>query len=461
MTKTTGTALVLKWLPYVVFSLINEINDLLFEPITNVTVDFELIFLVWIVYFVSTRLCNKYNKIIVQGWLLFFVLGILNINSVRMRTNVWNLEVYDASLLYLFCLVILSVSLFLLEKRKKKGAVKGRIAYFRNDFGEVTYSLFSMFILVFPLLLFVSVVYNIGYIPIMSGESFVEEMYHFNYGPLYGYKFVCVYSFLIVFLILKTKRGNQIIPISYIILLFFILSIDGKRFLLLLCFVAFIPVFYFINVQGKKVDTWFPIIVASVSISGIYILLNVIRTGGDLQESLTSIFENLPFGVEYKDYVHSFNTYGGPIAGYSYELSSVGAFFNSEMLRLLGLNKEELVMMGSANIWMKLYNEEFGIRTGIISELYFAYNYFVLVMMVPLAYFLNLISHRLENPRSFFNLVQNSIIFSLIFFLINGQSTVFFGCLTIVIYIFIIFKALKLIFPKRKRNDIYSYTSIQ
>jgi oligosaccharide repeat unit polymerase len=376
-----------------------------------------------------------YNKIIAIGWLSFFFLGILNINSVNAETNYYNLQLHDASLFYLICLIAFFLCLMFFEKSSAKKDLAIKI----NTHKKTSFP-FLIILFIYPFALFISVFKSVGFLPILSGSSFVDSMYEYNYGPLYGFKFICVYGFLLA-VVHFSKGKNKLIITAYILFLLFAISIDGKRLVLLLCLLAFIPVYNWILKQNNKTVTKKTWLIPFLLVFIIYVLINGIRTGSNVSELATNLLIKIPFGVEYKDYVHSFNTYKDrTIPGYNFELSAIGSFFNSSLLNLAGENKETLTKMGSAYTWMDLYDIKFGIRTGIISELYFAYGYFTIVLMAFLAFITNKISQRLSNPHSLFNLVQYSILFALVFLLINGQATVFFGCLSMMLYTFLFYK---------------------
>lgn len=359
-----------------------------------------------------------------------------------MNTQIWRLDLFDASLLYHFCLIVFNISLLFFEK------IKNRKVKFIDDSKVILSSPFTYVAIFYPILFLISLYLSVGCLPILTAQNFVDQMYEYNYGPLYGYKFLIAYSFCLIFIKYK-KASNKLLISSYILFLIFVVSVDGKRFMLLLSLLSIVPIL--MSVINKKVKTSevskfnkTPLIIAFSSIAVSYILINILRTGGDVIQSLNLMVEKIPFGVEYKDYVHSFNTYRPEtIRNYSFLWSSIGSFLNSSVLELFDLNKTQLYNLGSQNAWKSMYNEDFGIRIGIIAELYFAYGLFVLPAMTIIAFFVNRISNRLLNPRSYFNLIQNSILFGLFFLLINGQATVFFGCLTMLIYVYILYSVSK------------------
>jgi hypothetical protein len=430
----------LKVLPYTTLLLFNSIIDLLYAGKKNVYVPFDLLVIVCFTFFLSEKLKNKYNRIMSQGWLAFFLLGIININSVSHQTNMWNLDIEGASYLYFYCMISFNLSLLFFENFS---LTQNNTVVFKDDLSEMTNSPFSYSMYIFPVLMFLDMFNHLGFIPIISGMDIVDEMYIYNYGSLYGFKFICIYGFLSALLAVVFSK-KKYLAIIYICILFFIISVDGKRFVFLLCLIALIPAYtWMIKMKGREMSNK-PIVFSFLIVGLIYIFMSILRAGGNLDNIFLTVIDKIPFGVEYKDFVHSFNDFeSGKIKGYNFELSALGSFLNSSLLNLLGYNKEELVHMGSAYTWMKLYNIDLGIRTGIVSELYFAYSYMAIPLMSIIAFATNKISVKLLSPSSYFNLFQNSVLFALFFLLINGQATVFFGCLPMVIYIYIFYKIIK------------------
>lgn len=441
-----------KIIPYLIIIYFNVFINLLFAFQNNIYISNLLILVICFTYFLSGYLKNLYNNIIAKGWILFFFLGVLNINSVNQKTNIWNLDINNASLLYFSCLISFISGLIFFERKP----VLKKSIQFEDDLLSNVRSPLSYGLLIFPLLLAVSVFISLGFLPILLGENFTNEMYEYNYGPMYSFKFICAYSFLFAFCSLKLSRF-KIIHIVYLLILTFIILIDGKRFLLLVVLLSFMPFWNGLQkIRGEMISKK-AMIISFITIGLVYIIINSLRTGNEVNNLFSTALENIPFGVEYKDYVHSFNTYH-KIEGYNFELSSLGSFLNSDFLDFIGFKKEQLSSMGSAYTWMKEYDLSLGIRTGIISELYFAYGYYVIPLMILISFFVNKVTYKLANPTGFFNLVQYSILFALFFLLINGQATVFFGCLTMMIYVFVL-KKIFVFKCKPEKIDLYSYTS--
>jgi hypothetical protein len=435
-------------IPYILIFGFNFFIAFCYPNSSVVIIPNVIILLCMLNFYLLNKLKNLFNKIISTSWFIFFFLGIININSIKVKTNIWNLKIYDASLLFVSCLLIFTISLLFFEKKIVK-KVK-----FYNDLQILTNSFFPYLILLYPVFLILNIYGNLGFFPLLSGASFVDEMYEYNYGFLYSYKFICVYSFLLGFLFIK--KGKSILLLSlYLVFLIFVVSVDGKRLILLMGLLSLLPPSIILKKESDSKNSQgdnLPIIIGFACVGFIYVLVNILRTGGDIQKSLDLIVSNIPFGVEYKDYVHIFNTnVSQTIKGYNFELSSMGSFFNSSLLLIFDLNKIELYQMGSQTAIMNLYNETFGIRIGIIGELYFAYGFLVIPLMVVIAFFTNRICQGITNAKSYFNLFQNSILFALFVLLINGQATVFFGTLTLMIYAYFVYIFSSFLYKKKKK----------
>ncbi|WP_289662500.1 hypothetical protein [Flavobacterium panacagri] len=434
-------------IPYIFILLFNEFILVVYPRNIAQIISLDVILICLIILFLIGRIKNLFNKIISGAWLIFYFLGVLNINSIKLRTNVWNLKVHDASFLYLLCLLVFVVSIIFFERKKSK---KNK---FNNDLDVFFKTPFIYLMLLYPILLMYSIYTNIGFIPILTGQDFVDDMYEYDYGFFYGLKFVSVYSFCLTYLMFRYKK-MFLFSCVYLLAILFIVSVDGKRFVLLMSILSLVPLATILKKNGFKItirtkEMNIRPVILSFSIVGIvYVLISILRTGGDIHESLNLLVENIPFGVEFKDYVHCFNVYNPQsIRNYNFEWSAIGSFTNSTFLEIFDLNKKELYKMGSQEAFMNLYNEKFGIRIGIVGELYFAYGFLVLPIMILIAFFANRISQQLINPNSYFNLIQNSILFALFILLINGQATVFFGCLTVMIYVYIMYRFCKLLIP--------------
>ena len=434
-------------MPYVAILGINTIIELLYRNNRNQFLSWDLMVVIGIVYFVSTYIKNIYNRIIVLGWFLFYFLGVLNINSVLRSTNAWSLNIRGGSYLYFGCMLVFVIGLLLFERMLTPHANQDPPNIKRPQFTP-----FNILLMLYPFVFIYSMYRTLGFLPIFLGESFASEMYEFDYGPLYGFKFICIYGILYA-LVMSAKKGMKVPSIIYAIAMLVILIADGKRFMILMAFISGIPIYYFIREKvDRRPSSIRPLIIAGLLIVTSYTVISYVRTGSSMNGIVGNTIEKIPFGVEFKDYIHSYNAISRrSVHDYDFGLSSFGSFMNTEVLSFMGYNKEELMRRGSAYVWKDIYEEGVGIRTGIISELYFAYGYFAMLCMFLLAFITHHVTYRLRHPLSYFNLIQYSILYALLFLLINGQATVFFGCLTLMLYVLIGYRLFKFLFNSKFR----------
>lgn len=433
----------------VIVFLSNDIFTFLFGDVSIlVKSSFDLNLIICVCFLLTYFINNKFNKLIIHVWIIFFYLGILNILSSIKQDISWEMNIHNGSIYYFTNILVLTCTIIFFEYIHSLRKNKKSIYSFDDSFRKVAHTYFTYFFLIFPFIFIISSYLNVGFIPLLSGQNFVDYMYDYNYGILYGYKFLCVYSFLI--LVVKIREDHfKLWNLIYILLFLLIVSFDGKRIILLICLISLIPLID--NLQGRlgKPRRSFRkslyIYITFILVVFFYLLINGIREGNISQVPIEYYLNKIPFGVEFRDYIFSFNNYEpGQIPGYNYELGSLASFLNSSLLDIFGYSKYELVHMGSAYSWMIFENSEFGIRTGIVSELYFAYGYWGLAGMVVIGFLTSKVTNTIAHPKSYFSLFQNCILYSLIIMLIVGQSTEFFGLLSLMFYTWILFKLLSI-----------------
>ncbi len=424
-----------KSLPYLCILCSNLVLKVFFvKSYTIIFIPLDVLISAVLCLRLSFFLNNRYNLIISHFWLAFYFLGVLNINSAIIFDTTWKVNIHHASMLYFLNLIVFIISLIYFERK-----IVQRRRLRPAKIGLLNLVFWIPFVL-FPFVFIYSLYKSLGFLPILSGGGFVDFMYNYNYGPLYGYKFLCVYSFLIGAFWVITKRF-KCLSIVFVTLVLFILSVDGKRFLLLVSLLALLPLNDYLRRMkdpSKKVS-YLPFIMVFLGVVVVYVSILAIRMGSsDIGQWVNLFINKIPFGIEFKDYVFSFEKLTTTSTErYDFLSSSIGAFVNSNVLSFFGYSKEGLTQLGSAYIWRDAYNIEFGIRTGIISELYFAFGIWGSLFMILLAFFVNKTSNRINQPNSVFGLFQHSILFALYILLITGQATVFFGCLSIMVYVFL------------------------
>jgi len=296
-------------------------------------------------------------------------------------------------------------------------------------------------IAIFPVLLLIESYVNVGYFPIFSEGSITGTMYGIDYGFLYSYKLLMVFSILILLGLSQNYQSKIVKTLCLFALLAFlaISLLDGKRFIFLLIVIT--VVIFFVKINGviwlkeKLVYLFFTVFLVYTGISFARSGESFFGRGFNLEHFFNSL------GDEFRDYAWTMANFDpGTIANYSWFQSSLASFINGGLLKLIGVNKQELVQFDSARAWSVLFDSEMGIRTGIVSELWFAYGYFGCIVMLVLGVFTAWVSNGLRQTKNVEHFYFYAVIFALLMLLIMGQSSTFFGSLITCFYLYISLK---------------------
>lgn len=384
--------------------------------------------------YLSFQIEQYLNKVISFFWILFFYVGNINvINSFSRNVN-YDLKVEETGWIFIIFLTSYIIAVLFMEKilQLKKITIQKPL----ND------NLINIFLIVFPFIWFISVYRSVGFLPILAGKDITSNMYTLDYGPLHGFQLVIVFGMLSVFDKYLTTSNNKYLKIILILTIFiflFILMFDGRRYIILLGCVSLYTLYV---VRAKEFFLSKKIVLYLVIVAFIYTIGLLLRTGASkLKDGISYLSQVFPFGDEYRDFVYSVNHFQpGKVKGYDFIGSTFGSIMNSQMLKLFDLDKQKLVESGSAHIWMKLYNINFGIRTGIISELYFAFDYWGIIFIMLLGFISTYITKNLLNTKSTISQYSLIIMYSLIMFAIMGQFTSIVGPFTTIFYVWLVNK---------------------
>ena len=366
-------------------------------------------------------------RLILIFWYVNYIFGMIFLNNkivIDPKYNVYNSE---AEVFYFLCLISTSLGIYFyrpainLSKLNYNGPIE--------NIPIVTYYLF----LVYPFVFLVETYFNLGFLPILLSGSINEDMYDYKFGYLSGYKALFFYSIIMLFFEIFVSKKLVIINLILIIVFFAISLIDGRRTVLLFTLMG-VLFFLFKYVKNNLVNI-FSILVPLIA-SIVYVSLIFFRSGTLSEFNFSDLISNFPLGVEFSDYVYSFNNIKIiELNNFSLIKASIGSFFNSSFLSLLGYSKSELISHGSEYVWMDIFNSNLGIRTGIVSELYFSFGYSsVFIFFVIGMMFKKVCKHLLESKNLFIS-ISYIYILTLISFLIVGQISVFWGFIIVIIYI--------------------------
>lgn len=378
---------------------------------------------------------NMFAKVIGVLWFLWLLVGTVNtVASYEVLGLHYNIVVGPAVTIYwLFTLAyVLGILLFEYLNRTKHSQYGVALTAKTIPSSVITVSY------LFPLVWLGSMYLSLGFIPILSGRNIVNEIYSLPYGPMYPYTAFISVSLIILFVRAMDKSAAlmKMSRFSFLAIFCGISIADGKRqVLVLFVFAAFA---YLIKIRREKV--WAVSAPALVSLLlASYVFIAFARIGFDIDRYLIDFHSQLTIiGVEFRDFVFSTNYFlPGSIDNYSWGESAIGSMLNHSLLGAFGFSKDEMVLAGSAYVWKGLFDSDFGIRTGIVSELWFAYGYWGIGLMVSYGSLTGWVARLLGNTRSRSSFVFLSLCFALIISSIMGQTTVSLGVFILFAYLWL------------------------
>lgn len=369
---------------------------------------------------------NLLSRALVVIWLWWLVIGTFFSAAYSIIYSGENLDIERACFIHLLFLFAFQCGIILIEKKQKCIHV---IIEFKSSL------IFGIGILAYPYIMFAESVIKIGYIPMLQGGNIVDGMYTINYGKLYNYKIIILFSILYAthMLVHSSTSIKRTFYCLMIFSYFFISLFDGKRVIFLAGMV--ILGIYFFKVYGLVfIKKWGGVF--GLAIVFIYSSIASLRGGGARDfEGMHRFF--LAVGVEFKDFAWTV-THFEPftIPNYSWLKSSLGSFINGFFLSILDIDKNELVHMDSARAWMDIYGIELGIRTGLISELWFEFGYFGLCVIFLFGMFLTKLTSRIYDEKVLFKFSFYSLLYAYMVMAIMGQSSLLFGVAITAIYLY-------------------------
>ena len=379
---------------------------------------------------------NRYSKVFLLVWIAWLYVGELKILTY-FAINPYYISMDEGCIVYNIYLIFLSIGMLLHDANTRIPMVSeqdqatGRLIY--NDLGAFEYVL-----LAFPLIWILDFVRNVGFIPILSGHDVTDTMYGLSYGYVYNFGFFnCLSAVLLYDRFLKSPdKRRKTFWLAMLILAILIMSADSKRLYLL---VSLLAIFVYDKLMSGSMTINSKTAVMVVSGIFLYVILQNIRLGSTTESPFAR--DGLPLGAEFREYIRAVNEFKpGEIPGYDLAASTVGAFVNSFLLKIAGFDKSELVHKDSAYSFMKLFDSEntLGIRTGLTSEVYFAYGFYGLIIITFFGWLISHISYRLVCVTQKSSLIFLSTIYGLLVLTAFGQSSVTVGCLSVLSYLYLL-----------------------
>ena len=403
---------------------------------------------------IAFYLKNRYTKAFLLIWISWLFIGELKILTYY-EVNPYFISMDEGCTIYVVFVIAMSLGMLVHDistsppELSQAARIQGRILVKDLSWLEPV-------LVVFPLIWFADFMRTVGFIPIFAGTDVTNLMYEIKYGYVYNYGFLnCIAAVLMYDRYLKGEsRGRRIFWLVMVGVSLLIMSIDSKRLFLLTSLLA-IFIYDKIMAGALTIDRRTMVMLSFAVL--FYVLLQNLRLGNASESPFTR--DGLPLGAEFREYIRAVNEYEpGQIPNYDFAASMVGAFVNSFVLRLAGFDKNLLVGKDSAYSFMTLFDEEntLGIRTGLISELYFAYGFYALILITLFGVFISYLSYRIVSVRLQSSLVILSTIWGLLVLSVFGQTSVTVGCICVLMYLYIIIRLVKL-FQKDNQGAIAHY----
>lgn len=391
---------------------------------------------------IAFYLKNRYTKAFLAIWISWLFIGELKILTYY-AVNPYFISMNEGCTIYVIFVIFMSLGMLLHDISTNPPA----LAETNRSQGRVMLKDLSWLepvLIVFPLIWFADFMRTVGFIPIFAGTDVTNLMYEIKYGYVYNYGFLnCIAVVLMYDRYLKSNSTDR--RIGWLVLVgvsLLVMSVDSKRLFLLTSLLA-IFIYDKIMAGALTVDRRTMVMLGFGVL--LYVLLQNLRLGNAGESPFSR--DGLPLGAEFREYIRAVNEYEpGKIPNYDFAGSMVGAFVNSFVLRMVGLDKGELVSKDSAYSFMTLFDDEntLGIRTGLISELYFAYDFYALILITLFGIMVSYLSYRLIRVRLQSSLLILSTIWGLLVLSVFGQTSVTVGCLCILMYLYIIIRLIKL-----------------
>ncbi|NVK05194.1 MAG: hypothetical protein HWD92_10235 [Flavobacteriia bacterium] len=291
-------------------------------------------------------------------------------------------------------------------------------------------------LLIFPVAYFAVLLKSGG--TLLTGGTIVDSMYIIDRGPVYAFRVVLVFTLMWLALRFSNERRlDRILAVTFGAFVLFSSVLDGKRDLALLAILSILVIFICRN-GGRKID-W-RLTVGAIVVLMFYGYIGSIRDDNSLNISAWISAVTIA-GVEYRDFAHSVN-YWSPeyleTFGYDYVLSAIGSILNGEVLAVFGQSKSDLIQLDSARVWQRAFSSNYGIRTGLISEIYFAFPSFWPIVLFFFGIFVAIAKGAIDRARTEMGLMISVLFFAALTLSVFSQSSATFGYVLTVLYVVVV-----------------------
>jgi len=393
----------------------------------------------WIPFFMLwVFLRNPLNKVVGLALATLFFIGQINAAASYVRYGAfYRSDLLQGAIVYVVFATCYVFTLWLSERILERNRAPAQLPDVRkDDVLKYRMDMFVLLLLAFAFVWFGDQVHAVGRIPILSGDRIIDDMYQIGYGRLYGYGIYLAIAGGFAWSFARYARNALERPLWFglVALFCFFMVFDGRRVFLILFLLTLVAI------EAARTPwsrLWKTLLSMGMVVLALYILLLWARQGGvliggsmDTAKSLTLV------GVEYRDFAYVVSHFeAGELSGYEWFRSFVGGGLNWILLALAGLSKGEMTFAGSAYQLAIAYRSNFGIRIGLIGELYLAYGWFGLGPLAVVASIHGWISSRVGRQPN----LPRQMLFALSFAVLTqwfvGQNTAVSGYLVLILYL--------------------------
>lgn len=423
---------------------------------------FELLpsFYNWFIFgiclLVASMIVSPLGRFLIVIWSAWFVVGTLNmISGQYIGRLLGNVDVEFANTLFLSGVLAFGLGVVFWEKMALYRRILPPNTSQFSDIRKLSFLSLAI-VYSFPFIYLISFYSTLGEIPMFSGRDIVRDIYLLDYGPIYRLKLVL----LIVLVLLAFKIKTQFLKINNIkytigiIACLLIAVIDGKRYIAIAFLLSFIGL---VSLMGE--GRIFTKKTALFTFLAILISSSVVLIRSNTETNSIYYYFNL-MGDEYKEYVYSINNFGrGEVDSYGYDWvkSTIGSGINRHVLSVFGVVKSGWVNLDSARSWQKIYNSDYGIRTGLLSELWYAFEYAAFAILFLFGVSLSWLTWKIRNSKTELGFICLMSVYGLSILAIMGQSTTLVGGITTIIYFWCFIGFIELFASPRVADRKYSF----
>ena len=383
---------------------------------------------------------ERFAFYVASFWLVWFAAGSVSmIAANQLGKAQYFLDVAAPNTFFLLAILALVLGIILSESL---GRNRQRLTASARPL-EPPHPLILGLIYALPFLYVLSVYQGTGDIPLISGRVLSEAMYDVDYGFFHRFSALLTVTILVLLLPLLGPTGKSAPACTFALGMIALTAVaaltDGRRVIAVASALAMMMA-YLESVRRHRQY----VLVALIAVTGLltYILVERLRSLGTTDDLLTAWYG--PFwvvGVEYRDYVLTFATFAADSlrdAGYDWLASTAASVTPSPLVSLAGWDKQALIEQDSARTLMRMFGINLGVRIGLPGELWFAFHWLALPVITVFGILVGICSRAAANSRT---VLGKSILITILTYCalaVMGQSTVTFGVMTTLAYLYIL-----------------------